>query len=168
MGTAEHRQGAPRSVTIAVLSVSSTRTPAEDESGRWIRQAAEALGHRVALHRVIPDDAAAVAMTVREITETPGIEVLLVTGGTGITPQDVTIEAIAPLFTKTLSAFGPLFAQISLQEVGAAAMLSRATAGVIGHTAVFCMPGSLNACRLACERLIFPELGHLAKHLKGP
>ncbi len=168
MGTAEHKHGAPPCVTVAVLSVSTTRTLAEDESGRWIRQAAEARGHRVALHRVVPDDAAALAMTVREITEIPGVEVLLVTGGTGITPQDVTIEALAPLFTKTLSAFGPLFAQLSLQEIGPAAMLSRATAGVIGHTAVFCMPGSLGACRLACERLIFPELGHLVKHLKGP
>jgi molybdenum cofactor biosynthesis protein B len=71
------------------------------------------------------------------------------------------------MFTKTLSAFGPLFAQLSMQEIGSAAIMSRATAGVIGATVVFCMPGSLNACKLACSRLIFPELGHLVKHIKG-
>jgi molybdenum cofactor biosynthesis protein B len=89
------------------------------------------------------------------------------TGGTGITPQDVTIEAVSPMFAKALSAFGPLFAQLSMQEIGSAAIMSRATAGLIGSTVVFCMPGSLNACKLACTRLIFPELGHLVKHLKG-
>jgi molybdenum cofactor biosynthesis protein B len=106
-------------------------------------------------------------MTVREITENLEPQVLLMTGGTGITPQDVTIEAVSPMFTKALSAFGPLFAQLSMQEIGSAAIMSRATAGLIGSTVVFCMPGSLNACKLACTRLIFPELGHLVKHLKG-
>ena len=87
------------------------------------------------------------------------------TGGTGITKKDVTIEAVHPMFAKELTAFGPLFAQLSTQQVGSAAILSRATAGVIDNTIVFCMPGSLNACKLACNDLIFPELGHLVKHL---
>jgi molybdenum cofactor biosynthesis protein B len=79
----------------------------------------------------------------------------------------MTIEAVSPMFSKVLSAFGPLFAQLSMQEIGSAAVMSRATAGIVGSTVVFCMPGSLNACKLACTRLIFPELGHLVKHLKG-
>jgi molybdenum cofactor biosynthesis protein B len=167
MGTHEHKQDAPRSVTIAILTLSSTRTLQEDASGRWIRETAQAAGHRVVHHRVIPDDAAEIAMTVREITENLEPQFLLMTGGTGITPGDVTIEAVSPMFRKVLSSFGPLFAQLSMEEIGSAAILSRATAGVIGATIVFCMPGSLNACRLACTRLIFPELGHLAKHLRG-
>jgi molybdenum cofactor biosynthesis protein B len=87
------------------------------------------------------------------------------TGGTGITQKDVTIEAVSPLFKKELSAFGPMFALLSMKEIGSAAILSRATAGVVGSTVVFCMPGSLNACKLACTELIFPELGHLVKHV---
>ena len=88
-------------------------------------------------------------------------------GGTGITKKDVTIEAVNPLFAKTLTGFGPLFAKLSFDEIGSAAFLSRATAGVIEDTVVFCMPGSLNACKLACRELIFPELGHLVKHVDG-
>ena len=167
MGTAEHKQAAPRKVTIAILTLSSTRSLKEDASGLWIKEQAGLLGHEVIHHRVIADDAAAITMAVREIAETIAPGILLMTGGTGMTPTDVTIEAVSPLFSKTLTAFGPLFAQLSMQEIGSAAILSRATAGVIGATVVFCMPGSLNACKLACTRLIFPELGHLVKHLKG-
>jgi molybdenum cofactor biosynthesis protein B len=162
----EHKQAAPRQVTIAVLTLSTTRSLAEDGSGQWIKESAIEAGHRVLWHRVIPDDAATITMTVREITENVKPEILLMNGGTGITPQDLTIEAVSPMFSKVLSAFGPLFAQLSMQEIGSAAVMSRATAGIVGSTVVFCMPGSLNACKLACTRLIFPELGHLVKHLK--
>ena len=167
MGTAEHKKDAPKKVSIAILTLSTTRTIKEDASGRWIKEMATGIGHEVVYHRVIPDDAATIKMTVREITENLEPQILLMNGGTGITPQDVTIEAVSPMFTKVLSAFGPLFAQLSMQEIGSAAIMSRAAAGLIGSTVVFCMPGSLNACKLACTRLIFPELGHLVKHLKG-
>jgi molybdenum cofactor biosynthesis protein B len=167
MGTAEHKKDAPQKVTIAILTLSTTRTIKEDASGQWIKETAAGIGHEVVCHRVIPDDAATIKMTVREITENLEPQILLMNGGTGITPQDVTIEAVSPMFTKVLSAFGPLFAQLSMQEIGSAAIMSRAAAGLIGSTVVFCMPGSLNACKLACTRLIFPELGHLVKHLKG-
>jgi len=167
MGTAEHKKDAPKKVTIAILTLSTTRSIKEDASGQWIREMAVEIGHEVVCHRVIPDDSATITMTVREITENLEPQILLMNGGTGITPQDVTIEAVSPMFTKVLSAFGPLFAQLSMQEIGSAAVMSRAAAGLIGSTVVFCMPGSLNACKLACTRLIFPELGHLVKHLKG-
>lgn len=167
MGTHAHKQDAPRQVSIAILTLSTTRTIQGDTAGHWIKETAKERGHNVVYHRVIPDDAAVITMTVREIVETITPEILLMTGGTGITPNDVTIEAVSPLFAKKLTAFGPLFAQLSMQEIGSAAILSRATAGLIGSTIVFCMPGSLDACKLACTRLIFPELGHLAKHLKG-
>ena len=89
----------------------------------------------------------------------------MINGGTGITKKDVTIEAVTPLFGKTLTGFGPLFAKLSYDEIGSAAYLSRATAGVVQDTVVICMPGSLNACKLACRALVFPELGHLVKHV---
>jgi molybdenum cofactor biosynthesis protein B len=167
MGTAEHKKDAPKKVSIAILTLSTTRTVKEDASGQWIKETAAAAGHEILYHRVIPDDAATITMTVREITENLEPQILLMNGGTGITPRDVTIEAVGPMFTKVLSAFGPLFAQLSMQEIGSAAIMSRAAAGIVGSTVVFCMPGSLNACKLACTRLVFPELGHLAKHLKG-
>jgi molybdenum cofactor biosynthesis protein B len=88
------------------------------------------------------------------------------TGGTGISPKDVTIEAVRPLFEKELTAFGTLFTQLSFEEIDSAAILSRATAGIIKQTMIFCMPGSIKACKLACNSLIFPELGHLLKHIK--
>lgn len=166
MSTAEHKKDAPQHVTIAIVTVSTTRALENDKSGRWINAASRREGHQVVEHRVISDDAVIIAATVQEIIQKMAPQVILMTGGTGITPADVTIEAVTPLFIKELKAFGTLFAVVSLEQIGSAAILSRATAGVIGTTVVFCMPGSLNACRLACRKLIFPELGHLVKHVK--
>lgn len=165
MGVHEHKKQAPRSVALGIISVSTTRALIDDVSGRWIREQAEKEGHRVVFHRVIADDAKKIAATLRHGIEESKPQVILLSGGTGITKKDVTIEAVSPLFTKELSAFGPLFAKLSMEEIDSAAIMSRATAGVIGSTVVFCLPGSLNACKLACRRLIFPELGHLVKHL---
>jgi len=165
MGTHEHKKHAPRKVTIGIITVSTTRALVDDTSGKWISEAAGAQGHVVLYHQVIPDDADIIAVTVQNVIRNEKPQVILITGGTGITPQDVTIEAVSPLLTKVLTGFGPLFAQLSFQEIGSAAYLSRATAGVIEATVVFCMPGSLRACKLACRELIFPELGHLVKHV---
>jgi molybdenum cofactor biosynthesis protein B len=165
MGTHEHKKHAPREVTIGIITVSTTRALANDTSGKWISEAGSAQGHDVIYHQVIPDDADIIAETLQKAIRNEKPQVILMTGGTGITPKDVTIEAVGPLFNKTLTGFGPLFAQLSFEEIGSAAFLSRATAGVIDGTVVFCMPGSLNACKLACRELIFPELGHLVKHV---
>jgi molybdenum cofactor biosynthesis protein B len=122
----------------------------------------------VVAHRVVADDARLIQEAVNEILTDPGPQVLILTGGTGITPSDVTLEAVEPMFTKTLTAFGPLFAQLSFEEIDSAALLSRAAAGIVGRSVVFCIPGSLAACKLACKALIFPEAGHLVGHvLKG-
>ena len=104
--------------------------------------------------------------TIKEAIEKFNPHAILITGGTGISPKDVTIEAIRPMFTKELTAFGSLFAYLSFEDIDAAALLSRATAGLIDRTIVFCMPGSLKACKLACNELIFPELGHVVKHAR--
>jgi molybdenum cofactor biosynthesis protein B len=166
MGVHEHKKQAPRSVTLGIISVSTTRALIDDTSGQWIREQAEEKGHKVVFHQVIPDDVAKITALLKEKIRESKPQVILMSGGTGITKKDVTIEAVSPLFNKELSAFGPLFAKLSMQEINSAAIMSRATAGVIGNTVVFCMPGSLNACKLACSKLIFPELGHLVKHIQ--
>ena len=165
MGTREHKEHAPKKVTIGIITVSTTRALVDDSSGKWISDQAINEGHEVVYHQVIPDDADIIANTVKNVIRHQGPQVILMSGGTGITEKDVTIEALNPMFTKTLTAFGPLFAQLSFEEIGSAAFLSRATAGIIEKTVVVCMPGSINACKLACRKLIFPELGHLVKHI---
>lgn len=166
MGTGEHKKKAPTSVRIGIVSVSTTRKKAQDESGHWMADCARRKGHRVVFHQMVGDHAEKIASTVQQALEDHAPETILVTGGTGVSPADVTIEALRPLFDKELGAFAALFASLSHAEIGSAAMMSRAMAGTIRQTAVFCMPGSLKACQLACERLIFPELGHLAAHLR--
>ncbi|MCG6904978.1 MAG: molybdenum cofactor biosynthesis protein MoaB [Desulfobacteraceae bacterium] len=166
MGTRQHKASAPRQIRLGIISVSSTRSLAEDQSGQWIATRARKEGHQVGFHRVIPDDAAVIAQTLEEVLAAYEPQAVLITGGTGISQRDVTIEAIKPLFRKELSAFGVLFAQLSFEEIDSAAILSRATAGVIASAVVFAMPGSLRACQLACTNLIFPELGHLVGHLQ--
>ena len=165
MGTKDHKLSAPSSVRVGIITVSTTRTLATDKSGQWMGKAVIKEGHEVVHHQVIPDQQQMIAETVRRVIRENAPHVLLVTGGTGISPQDVTIEAVRPLFAKELTAFGPLFSQLSFEEIDSAAILSRATAGVIDGSIVFCMPGSLNACKLACRQLIFPELGHLVRHV---
>ncbi len=166
MSTREHKKDAPRQVKIGIVSISTTRTLKNDESGNWIRQQVVKEGHEVVFHQVIPDDIEAIAQAIQKVIQNPAPHALLLTGGTGISSKDVTIEAVRPMFAKELSAFGTLFTQLSYEQIGSAAILSRATAGVVGNTVLFCMPGSFNACQLACRTLIFPELRHLAKHLQ--
>jgi molybdenum cofactor biosynthesis protein B len=164
MSTHEHKKHAPRQVSIGIITVSTTRALIDDASGNWISEQAVKEGHDIVYHQVVTDDAELIASTVRDVIQNQRPQVILMNGGTGITRKDVTIEAVGPMLEKTLTGFGPLFAKLSFDEIGSAAFLSRATAGVIKDTVVFCMPGSLNACKLACRALIFPELGHLVKH----
>jgi molybdenum cofactor biosynthesis protein B len=114
---------------------------------------------------VVTDDVTAIRESALKAIRDHHLKALLITGGTGIMPKDVTIEAIKPLFTKEMTAFGAIFAQLSYEEIDAAAILSRAAAGTIGDTVVFCMPGSKKACQLACKALIFPDLGHIVAHV---
>jgi molybdenum cofactor biosynthesis protein B len=160
---AAHHAEAGRTVGCGVVTVSDTRTAADDRSGDLIAELLAAGGHAVAARALVPDEPTAVAAVVRELAARSDVAVVLLTGGTGVAPRDQTPEAIAALLTKELPGFGELFRMLSYQEIGAAAMLSRACAGMIDRTAVFLMPGSTAAVRLAMERLIVPELGHLAK-----
>ncbi len=162
----KHKMDAPASVRAAVLTVSSTRTEADDESGRWIATQLRALGHEVVFSDILPDDSRRIVMGARAVIREHRPLAMLVSGGTGISRKDVTIEALRPIFEKEMTGFAILFAMLSHAQVGSSAILSRATAGIHEGAAIFCMPGSLRACQLACESIIFPELGHLARHLK--
>jgi molybdopterin adenylyltransferase len=164
VSVATHRKDAPASVRCFVLTISDTRTVETDASGAAIAQALADAGHDVVGRRIVRDEPA----TVREIvrTESREAEVILTTGGTGITSRDSTYEAIAAILDKQLDGFGELFRMLSYQQIGAAAMLSRACAGSIGTTAVFALPGSEGAVRLAMERLILPEIGHVVRELR--
>jgi molybdenum cofactor biosynthesis protein B len=170
----EHKRQAPAlaEIRIAVVTVSDTRTPETDVGGQLVRDLCQQAGAVVASAVILPDDAARVAAHVRTLVASNqggalSIHAVLLTGGTGIARRDTTVEALAGLFDKTLDGFGELFRMLSFQEVGPAAMLSRATAGVVDGVVVFLMPGSPKAVRLAMERLILPELGHLVAQLGG-
>jgi molybdenum cofactor biosynthesis protein B len=164
MGHTEHRAKSSESLKIAVVSLSSTRTRENDESGQWIAKQAAREGHQVVAHQVVTDDVNAIRHAVTHILADMAPDAIITTGGTGISPKDVTIEALRPLLSKELTSFGPIFAQLSYEEIDSAALMSRATAGVIGGVLIFCLPGSLKACQLACKALIFPEIGHLRMH----
>jgi molybdenum cofactor biosynthesis protein B len=159
----EHRDQAPASVACAVVTVSDTRTLADDRSGVAIIELLEAAGHRLAARTIVPDEPALLEAAVRELASRADVSVILVTGGTGIAPRDQTPDTLARLFTKELPGYGELFRMLSFQEIGAAAMLSRAVGGLIDRTVVLLMPGSTPAVSLAMERLILPELGHLVE-----
>jgi molybdenum cofactor biosynthesis protein B len=163
-----HRNDAPASVRCVVVTVSDTRTESNDTSGDAIVELLKNAGHDVRARRIVRDDPVAVRSLVRSVVESnPGVaDVVITTGGTGITARDSTYEAITALLDKRLDGFGELFRMLSFAEIGAAAMLSRATAGSIGTTAVFALPGSEHAVRLAMIRLILPEIGHVVRELR--
>ena len=164
MSAPAHRKDAPASVRCFVLTISDTRTEANDASGDAIVGLLSGAGHQIAGRRIVRDDPAAVREVVQSGMDT--VDVIITTGGTGITARDSTYEAMAALLDKRLDGFGELFRMLSYAEIGAAAMLSRATAGSIGSTAVFSLPGSENAVRLAMTRLILPEVGHVVRELR--
>jgi len=162
----QHRAAAPASIACAVLTVSDTRTLDDDKSGALIVELLTRAGHRVAERAIVRDEPADVAAFVTKLATSAAVEAILITGGTGIAARDQTPEALRGLFAKELPGFGELFRMLSYQEIGAAAMLSRAIGGVIGTTVVLLMPGSTAAVRLAVEKLILPELGHLVEHAR--
>jgi len=162
-GADDHRaQAGHDPIGVAIVTVSDTRTPETDVNRRYITDRLTALGHTVAAYRLIKDEPDQVAAALDELAARPDVRIILFNGGTGISPRDTTFDVISRLLEKTLPGFGELFRMFSYQEVGAAAMLSRATAGVYRKTFVASMPGSPNAVQVALEKLILPEINHLA------
>jgi molybdopterin adenylyltransferase len=164
MGVSEHRKTAVSSVRCAVLTISDTRALETDVSGRTIVDFLEEAGHVVAKRQILPDDPKDVHDAV--VSQLGGVDVIITTGGTGITSRDSTYEAVVGLLDKHLDGFGELFRALSYQEIGSAAMLTRATAGVARGTAIFILPGAENAVRLGMTKLILPELGHVVRELR--
>lgn len=176
MSQEEHKAQAPASVGCYVLTVSDSRTEQTDSGGRSIRALLEGAGHRVLGHAIVKDDPHAVALHVEGQLLTPDLQVIITTGGTGITSRDGTFEAIDGLLQKRLEGFGELFRMLSYQEIGPAAMMSRATAGTALRSesvptpratpkAIFVLPGAPEAVHLAMTKLILPELGHVVQQL---
>jgi molybdenum cofactor biosynthesis protein B len=163
---AQHHGKPPLRLSVGVLTASDTRNQQTDASGKLVREMLAAAGHQVSYYAVVPDDPQAIRKAVSE--QLPKLAALIVTGGTGISARDSTPEALAPLFDKELPGFGELFRMLSYAEVGPAAFLSRAIAGVSGGRLLVALPGSPRACRLALEKLVLPELSHAAQLLELP
>ena len=151
---------------VATLTVSDSRTDADDESGRLMRSLLQGAQFALLSHRIVPDDARAIADATRGALH-DGASMLVITGGTGIAPRDVTVEAIEPLFHKRLDGFGEAFRRLSWDEVGAHAVLSRATAGIVERMIVFALPGSARAVKLAVEKIIVPLAPHALQLVRG-
>jgi len=157
----QHRQNSPTKVRCAVITVSDTRSLETDSSGQAIVDSLEEAGHEVAERAIVPDDPTRIEQLVQRLAQSSEIEAILLTGGTGIAARDQTPDTLAKMLTQELPGYGELFRMLSYQEIGPAAMLSRAFGGLIGETVLLTMPGSTAAVRLAMEKLILPELSHL-------
>ena len=166
MSYVAHRAEGPAITRCVVVTVSDTRTEETDLSGRAIVELLSGGGHDVAGKTIVPDDPDRIRGAVERAIGAPDVDVVITTGGTGITQRDGTYEVIAGLLDKRLDGFGELFRALSFEEVGPAAMLSRACAGLAGGTIVISLPGSENAVRLAMTRLIVPELSHLVREAR--
>ena len=164
MSSELHKRDAPSSIRYYVLTISDSRTQANDTSGDAIVELVGARGHVLAGRQIVKDDPDAVRAVIR--AQQPYADVIITTGGTGITTRDSTYEALSGMLDKRIDGFGELFRMLSYEEIGSAAMMSRACAGTIGRTALFSLPGSEAAVRLGVSKLILPELGHVVRELR--
>lgn len=163
----EHRRAAPTRLSFSVLTISDSRTLASDRSGQLLVSEMQRAGHQLLERGLVADEPAIIAAEVCRLADAGQVDVLLLTGGTGIAPRDTTPEAVRPLLEVELPGFGELFRWLSYQEIGAATILSRALAGRRGQALIFCLPGSTAAVRLALEKILLPELPHLVHHARG-
>lgn len=159
MSVQEHKSHARAHLRIGVLTASDTRTPETDKSGQLIRQLAEAAGHRIEFYKIVPDDAEVIAGAIS--SNLGALDAMIITGGTGVAPRDCTADVVKKMLATELPGFGELFRMLSYQEIGSAALASRAVAGMLNGKFLAALPGSTGGCRLAMEKLILPELGHL-------
>ena len=170
----EHRLAAPKDVGFALVTVSTSRFHAAregrdvpDESKAVAEELIRGAGYRVEAYHLVPDDPAMILRAVTEALLNAKVDVVVTMGGTGASPSDVTIETLRPIFDKELEGFGQVFRVLSYEEIGSAAFLSNATAGVKNGKVIFCLPGSPSAAKLALEKLILPEIGHLLAVVRG-
>ena len=163
---AEHRAAAPESVRCAILTVSDTRTEATDKSGALTKELLRAAHHPVVAYRIVPDEPDRIRPLLESWAADPNVQAIISNGGTGIAARDTTYEVVDRMVEKKLDGFGEIFRMLSYEEVGAAAILSRAVAGAVGAKFIASLPGSRNGVRLAVEKLLVPEISHIVFELK--
>jgi molybdenum cofactor biosynthesis protein B len=162
----KHRESAPEHVRVAVLTISDTRTPETDTGGDTIEELMRGACQEVVERGIVKDDAARIRTELVDLLVRPDVDAVITTGGTGISARDTTYEVVERMLDKRLDGFGEIFRMLSYEEIGAAAVLSRAVAGAVGTKLVACLPGSRNAVRLAVEKLLAPEIPHIVFELK--
>ncbi len=166
MSLEEHKSSPNKSISVAVITVSDTRTKETDKSGSKMKVLLTEESHQVKFQAIVPDEKEAIREIVKKTVENEDVQIILLNGGTGIAKRDVTIETVTPLFEKEMPGFGELFRVLSYYEdIGSATILSRATAGIIKGKAIFVTPGSTAAVDLAMRKLILPELNHIVREL---
>jgi molybdopterin adenylyltransferase len=165
MSHIQHKATSPASVRCYVLTISDTRTPTTDTSGVAIAELLETGGHEVGGRAIVRDDPQAIRDALQRQLDDAAAQVIITTGGTGITSRDSTYEVVSNLLEKRLEGFGELFRMLSYQEIGPSAMMTRACAGTAQGKIIVSLPGSENAVRLALNKLLLPELGHLVREL---
>jgi molybdenum cofactor biosynthesis protein B len=164
MSHLEHKKEALKNLKCGIITISDTRTEQDDGSGKIIRELLGADGQVVVFYSIVKDEAGPILSAVQEALGEA--DVVICNGGTGISPRDITIETLRPLIGRTVEGFGEIFRSLSYDEIGSSAMLSRAVAGAVGKNLLFCLPGSPNAVRLAMERLILLEMGHMLSQVR--
>lgn len=167
MSATPHPDAQPLAIQCAVLTVSDSRTPESDRSGQLIQQLLREAGHPIVDYQILADEPELIRQQLQRLTLDGSLHAIILNGGTGIAPRDTTYDGVEPLLTKVLPGFGEIFRMLSYQEVGSRAIASRAIAGVLHQTLIFCLPGSSKAVELAMQKLILPELLHLTKQLRG-
>lgn len=163
MSYLEHKKEAPRSVNCAVVIISDSRTEQDDESGKLLKQKLGDNGHRVISYAILKNDSDAISKKITELLGQDELQVIITSGGTGVSHRDVTVETMSPILTKKLDGFGELFRFLTYQELGTGSIMSRAIGGVANGKVILCLPGSLGAVNLAMDKVILPEIGHLVR-----
>jgi molybdopterin adenylyltransferase len=162
----KHREASPEKISVAVLTISDTRTPETDTGGNVIVELMQEAGHEISRREIVRDEAPRIEIVLQELLADADVDAIVTTGGTGISARDTTYEVASRLIDKKLDGFGEIFRMLSYEEIGAAAILSRAVAGAAGSKFVACLPGSTNAVRLAIEELLVPEISHVVFELR--
>jgi len=163
----EHKKLAAQSLGIMVVTVSDTRDETTDQSGRLIKDMLAEAGHRTVEYRIVKDEPREIENLLRQTLVRKDLEVIILNGGTGIAPRDGTYEVVDRLLQKRLDGFGEIFRYLSYQDIGSAAIMSRACAGIVGDKVMISLPGSKGAVQLAMGQLVLPELGHMVSQLRG-
>jgi len=167
MAVHEHKAKAPRKLVVMVVTISDSRSEATDESGGLIKELLEGAGHTVGNYRIVRDEPEQIEVLLRHALAQTELDVVVLNGGTGVSPRDGTYEVLSRVLEKTLDGFGEIFRYLSYQEIGSAAIMSRAVAGVVQGKVIISLPGSTNAVELAMRKLVLPEVGHMVAQALG-